>query len=74
MTKITELSGHSSRVLHMAMSPDASVVVSGAADESLKFWKIFDPIPSSSSSMSTQQDKAEKSSISPHINPLKNLR
>lgn len=41
MTKVAELTGHTARVLHMAMSPDGSTVVSAAADESLCFWKCF---------------------------------
>lgn len=42
MTRIAELTGHTSRVLHMAMSPDGSTVVSAAGDETLRFWRIFD--------------------------------
>jgi cell division cycle protein 20 (cofactor of APC complex) len=42
MTKISELTGHTNRVLHMAMAPDAETVVSMAADETLRFWKVFD--------------------------------
>ncbi|XP_002742040.1 cell division cycle protein 20 homolog [Saccoglossus kowalevskii] len=42
MTKVTELTGHSSRVLHMALSPDGTTVVSGAADETLRLWKCFE--------------------------------
>ena len=34
-------SGHTARVLHMAMSPDGSTVVSAAADETLRLWKCF---------------------------------
>lgn len=41
MTKVAELTGHTSRVLHMAMSPDGSTVVSAAADETLRIWKCF---------------------------------
>jgi cell division cycle protein 20 (cofactor of APC complex) len=41
MTKAAELTGHSARVLHMAVSPDGETVCSGAADETLRFWKIF---------------------------------
>ena len=41
MTKVAELSGHSQRVLSMAMSPDATTVVSAGADETLRFWKCF---------------------------------
>jgi cell division cycle protein 20 (cofactor of APC complex) len=42
MTKVGELSGHTNRVLHLAMSPDGSTVVSAAADETLRFWRVFD--------------------------------
>jgi len=43
MTKMAELTGHTSRVLHLAASPDGETVVSGAADETLRFWKAFAP-------------------------------
>ena len=39
MVKVAELTGHTSRVLHMAQSPDGTTVVSAAADETLRFWK-----------------------------------
>uniref|UniRef100_A0A7S2WBP6 CDC20/Fizzy WD40 domain-containing protein n=1 Tax=Mucochytrium quahogii TaxID=96639 RepID=A0A7S2WBP6_9STRA len=42
MVKTKELSGHTSRVLHMALSPDGTMVCSGAADETLRFWKVFE--------------------------------
>lgn len=42
MVKLAELKGHTSRVLHMAQSPDGCTVVSAAGDETLRFWKIFD--------------------------------
>lgn len=41
MVKTKELKGHTARVLHMATSPDGSMVVSGAADETLRFWNVF---------------------------------
>lgn len=41
LNKVTELTGHSQRVLSMAMSPDGSTVVSAAGDETLRFWKCF---------------------------------
>jgi cell division cycle 20, cofactor of APC complex len=46
MTKLTELTGHTERVLQMAMSPDGETVVSVAADETLRFWRIFENKPS----------------------------
>jgi len=41
MVKVAELTGHTSRVLHMAQSPDGTTVVTAAADETLRFWKIL---------------------------------
>ncbi|KNC80500.1 hypothetical protein SARC_07142 [Sphaeroforma arctica JP610] len=41
LAKVAELSGHTSRVLHTAMSPDGQTVVSAAGDETLRFWKCF---------------------------------
>jgi cell division cycle protein 20 (cofactor of APC complex) len=41
MTKMKELKGHTSRVLHLATSPDGSMVCSAAADETLRFWNVF---------------------------------
>ena len=45
MTKLSEFTGHSSRVLHMDQSPDGSMVVSAAADETLRFWNVFGAPP-----------------------------
>ena len=35
------LTGHTYRVLYLAMSPDGSTIVTGAGDETLRFWNIF---------------------------------
>lgn len=43
MDKITSLSGHSLRVLYLAMSPDGRTIVTGAGDETLRFWNVFPP-------------------------------
>lgn len=43
MVKTKELTGHTSRVLFTAASPDGRTVVSGAADETLRFWDVFAP-------------------------------
>ncbi|PHU08682.1 Cell division cycle 20.1, cofactor of APC complex [Capsicum chinense] len=40
MTKISELFGHTSRVLHMAQSPDGYTVATVAADERLSLWNV----------------------------------
>lgn len=36
------LKGHSFRVLHLTLSSDGTTVVSGAGDETLRYWKLFD--------------------------------
>jgi len=41
MQKVTTLTGHTYRVLYLAMSPDGSTVVTGAGDETLRFWQVF---------------------------------
>lgn len=41
MTLIKEFYGHESRILHLAISPDGTVVCSAGADEKLSFWRMF---------------------------------
>jgi cell division cycle 20-like protein 1 (cofactor of APC complex) len=41
MKKVATLKGHSFRVLYLAMSPDGETIVTGAGDETLRFWKVF---------------------------------
>ena len=43
MARVKELRGHTARALHMAQSPDGSLVVSCASDETLRFWNVFAP-------------------------------
>eukprot|EP00117_Sycon_ciliatum_P032649 scpid56579/ scgid25272/ Fizzy-related protein homolog; Cdh1/Hct1 homolog len=43
MQELARLSGHTYRVLYMALSPDAESIVTGAGDETLRFWKVFEP-------------------------------
>jgi len=52
--------GHSARVLHMAMSPDGSTVVSAAADETLRLWKCFAVDPQKKD----KQSSSKKDSVS----------
>ena len=37
------LAGHEERVLYLAVSPDGQKIVTGAADETFRFWNIFPP-------------------------------
>ncbi|ORY79485.1 WD40-repeat-containing domain protein, partial [Protomyces lactucae-debilis] len=41
MTQIASLTGHTYRVLYLSMSPDGTNIVTGAGDETLRFWNIF---------------------------------
>jgi cell division cycle 20-like protein 1 (cofactor of APC complex) len=41
MTKLATLTGHTYRVLYLAMSPDGQTIVTGAGDETLRFWNAF---------------------------------
>jgi cell division cycle 20-like protein 1 (cofactor of APC complex) len=40
--KIATLTGHTYRVLYLAGSPDGCSVLTGAGDETLRFWNVFD--------------------------------
>jgi len=41
MSKVTTLTGHTYRVLYLAISPDGQTIVTGAGDETLRFWNVF---------------------------------
>ncbi|PSN47858.1 Fizzy-related protein [Blattella germanica] len=41
LTQVANLTGHSYRVLYLAMSPDGEAIVTGAGDETLRFWNVF---------------------------------
>ena len=56
MKKVTALTGHTMRVLYLAMSPDGENIVTGAGDETLRFWNVFPP---------KKETKAVTSSILP---------
>ena len=48
MEKVDVLTGHTFRVLYLSMSPDGQNIVTGAGDDTLRFWNIF---PSSKNSL-----------------------
>ncbi len=41
MAQVSTLTGHTFRVLYLAMSPDGQTIVTGAGDETLRFWNAF---------------------------------
>ena len=56
MSKVATLTGHTLRVLYLAMSPDGQTIVTGAGDETLRFWNVF-PGPK------TKGDASDSSSL-----------
>lgn len=44
MTRFATLSGHTMRVLYLAMSPSGRSIVTGAGDETLRFWDLNTPV------------------------------
>jgi cell division cycle protein 20 (cofactor of APC complex) len=59
--KNMEVPAHESRVLHSALSPDGQILATAAADESLKFWKIFEKKPGQPSITAAGSAKANAS-------------
>ncbi|GMH19042.1 hypothetical protein Nepgr_020883 [Nepenthes gracilis] len=41
LAKVATLTGHTLRVLYLATSPDGQTIVTGAGDETLRFWNVF---------------------------------
>eukprot|EP00808_Paulinella_micropora_P005686 g5558.t1 len=41
MQPLVTLTGHTFRVIYLAMSPDGQTIVTGAGDETLRFWNVF---------------------------------
>lgn len=41
MKKLATLTGHTFRVLYLSASPDGQTLVTGAGDETLRFWNVF---------------------------------
>lgn len=49
MKKLSTLTGHTYRVLYLSMSPDGRHIVTGAGDETLRFWDLYPKTADSSS-------------------------
>lgn len=58
MVRVAELIGHTARVLHLAMSPDGTTVLSAGADETLRLWKCFTVNPTKKSDGAQSKAKA----------------
>lgn len=49
LSKVVTLTGHTMRVLYLAVSPSGETIVTGCGDETLRFWNLF---PSAASTAS----------------------
>ncbi|KAF6006389.1 Fizzy- protein [Brettanomyces bruxellensis] len=56
MQQIASLTGHTYRVLYLAMSPDGQTIVTGAGDETLRFWNVFEKAKSNNGPSSVLLD------------------
>jgi len=43
LSKVATLSSHMARVLHLAASTDGQTIITGAGDETIRFWSAFPP-------------------------------
>jgi len=64
LVKAADFEGHESRIVGLAQSPDGSLVCSAAADETLRFWKMFSPVTEKSS-------KIELSKMNPILRTIR---
>ncbi len=55
MAKVIDLNGHSDRILQITMSPDETFVMSAAADETLRLWKVFPTEEKKKTTMASSQ-------------------
>lgn len=63
LVRNVEIPAHETRVLHSCLSPDGQLLATAAADESLKFWKIFERKPGTSASASREGGVGSKAEM-----------
>ncbi|KAL4871248.1 hypothetical protein BDV12DRAFT_164462 [Aspergillus spectabilis] len=63
LVRNVEIPAHETRVLHSCLSPDGQLLATAAADENLKFWKIFERKPGTSASASREGGVGSKAQM-----------
>ncbi|KAJ5091348.1 WD repeat-containing protein slp1 [Penicillium alfredii] len=63
LVRNVEIPAHETRVLHSSLSPDGQMLATAAADESLKFWKVFERKAGSSASAAREGGVGSKAQM-----------
>ncbi|EED22233.1 cell division cycle protein Cdc20, putative [Talaromyces stipitatus ATCC 10500] len=63
LVRNVEIPAHETRVLHSCLSPDGQMLATAAADESLKFWKIFERKPGTSAAAAREGGVGSKAQM-----------
>lgn len=63
LVRNVEIPAHETRVLHSSLSPDGQLLATAAADESLKFWKVFERKPGTTASASREGGVGRKAQM-----------
>lgn len=63
LVRNVEIPAHETRVLHSSLSPDGQILATAAADESLKFWKVFERKAGTSASASREGGVGSKAQL-----------
>lgn len=63
LEKAVTLTGHTTRVLYLAASPDGQTIVTGAGDETLRFWSVFPAANTGSSAADSSVSSMMRSHI-----------
>eukprot|EP00746_Dinoflagellata_sp_MGD_P002933 gnl/MRDRNA2_/MRDRNA2_105726_c0_seq1.p1 gnl/MRDRNA2_/MRDRNA2_105726_c0~~gnl/MRDRNA2_/MRDRNA2_105726_c0_seq1.p1 ORF type:complete len:429 (-),score=75.80 gnl/MRDRNA2_/MRDRNA2_105726_c0_seq1:259-1545(-) len=62
LTKITDIEGHTARILSLAQSPDGATICSASADETLRFWRLFSPMA---------KERDDKNALNPRFKTIR---
>lgn len=63
LVRNVEIPAHETRVLHSSLSPDGQMLATAAADESLKFWKVFERKAGTTASASREGGVGSKAQL-----------
>lgn len=63
LVRNVEIPAHETRVLHSCLSPDGQMLATAAADESLKFWKIFERKPGTNAAAAREGGVGSKATM-----------